>query len=172
MRPSGSPHALEQRRLKAIALLKEGWQPVEVARRLGVDRRSVRRWRAAFEQQGRAGLKAKPVPGRPLKLDVEARRKLEQRLLEGPRACGYDTDLWTCPRVAALIRREFHVTYHVDHIGRLLRSLGWTPQKPTRKARERDEERIQGWTREHWPRVKKTPPDAVRGSSSSTSPDS
>jgi len=140
-----------------MELLEEGWQPVEVARKLGVDRRSVRRWRAAVKEGGRRGLSAKPTPGRPQKLDAQGRQHLEKRLLEGARACGFETDLWTCRRVAELIRREFGVTYHVDHIGRLLRSMGWTPQKPTRKARERDEERIQGWICRDWPRVKKTP---------------
>jgi transposase len=65
--------------------------------------------------------------------------------------------LWTCPRVAQVIRREFGVRYHVDHIGRLLRSLGFTPQKPERRARERDESAIQRWVKQDWPRIKKTP---------------
>lgn len=157
MRPAGSPKALEKRRLRAIALLEEGWQPVDVARAVGVDRRSVRRWRAAFGEAGRKGLAAKPAPGRPLKLDEAARSRLEQLLLAGPRAAGFASELWTCRRVAELIEREFHVRYHVDHLGRLLRALDWTPQKPTRRARERDEERIAGWVRRDWPRVKKTP---------------
>ena len=157
MRPTGSPEVLERRRLRALSLLKGGMKPVEVARKLKVDRRSVRRWRAAFEQTGRAGLAAKPAPGRPSKLDPSGKKKLERLLLKGPRACGFSTDLWTCRRVVELIRREFDVEYHVDHIGRLLRSMGWTPQKPARRARERDEARIQGWVRVRWPRVKKTP---------------
>jgi transposase len=155
MRPSGSPEQLERRRMKAIALLKEGFTPVEVARRLDVDRRSVRRWRAAHDEAGRDGLAARPVPGRPPRLDAKARSKLERKLLRGARACGFATELWTCPRVAKVIRREFGVKYHVDHIGRLLRSMGWSPQKPERRARERDEEAIRRWVKVDWPRVKK-----------------
>jgi transposase len=155
MRPAGSPEALERRRHKAISLLEEGWMPVEVARKLGVDRRSVRRWRAAFERTGEDGLAAKPSPGRPPKLDSEERETLEHFLLQGPRTLGYPTDLWTCARVAAVIRRKFKVRYHVDHIGRLLRSMGWTPQKPERRARERDEAAIEGWVKKEWPRIKK-----------------
>jgi transposase len=82
---------------------------------------------------------------------------LEKALLKGARAAGYATDLWTCPRVAELIARRFGVRYHVDHIGRLLHSLGWSPQKPTRRAIERDEAGIQRWIKEEWPRIKKKP---------------
>jgi transposase len=155
MRPSGSPEQLERRRVQAIALLNKGFTPVEVARRLGVDRRSIRRWRAAHDEAGRAGLAARPAPGRPPKLDAKAQSKLERTLVRGARACGFATELWTCPRVAKVIRREFGVKYHVDHIGRLLRSMGWSPQKPERRARERDEEAIRRWVKVDWPRVKK-----------------
>ena len=157
MRPSGTAKELERRRLQAVALLREGLPPVEVARRVGVDRRSVRRWRAAHERRGRDGLVAKPAPGRPVKLVAAARSKLEQLLLRGAQACGFATDLWTCPRIAAVIRREFSVSYHVDHIGRLLHSMGWTPQKPERRARERDEDSIRRWVKIEWPRLKKKP---------------
>lgn len=157
MRPSGSADELERRRLEAIALLKDGFLPVEVARRLGVDRRSVRRWRASHDQEGRKGLAAKPTSGRPPKLDARAREGLERSLLRGAKACGFPTDLWTCPRIAELIRREYGTRYHVDHIGRLLRALGWTPQKPERRARERDEEAIRRWVKVEWPRIKKKP---------------
>lgn len=157
MRPPGSPQELERRRRRAITFLREGLQPVEVARRLGVDRRSVRRWRASYRGAGERALAARPASGRPTKLDARSRAQLERSLLQGARACGYPTDLWTCPRVAAWIRRRFGVRYHVDHIGRLLRSLGWSPQKPERRARERDEKAIQRWIKETWPQVKKKP---------------
>ena len=155
MRPSGSPAQLEKRRVRAIALLQEGFTPVEVARRLGVDRRSVRRWRASHDAAGRDGLAARPASGRPSKLDAKARSKLERVLMRGAEASGFATDLWTCPRVAKVIRREFGVRYHVDHIGRLLRAMGWSPQKPERRARERDEQAIRRWVKVDWPRIKK-----------------
>jgi transposase len=147
MRPSGSPEELERRRLRAIALLQHGMAPVEVARHVGVDRRSVRRWRASHDRAGRAGVGAKPAPGRPPKLDARRRARLERVLLRGAEAAGFSTPLWTCPRVAEMVRREFGVRYHVDHIGRVLRTLGWSPQKPERRARERDEAAIQRWDR-------------------------
>jgi putative transposase len=141
MRPEGSGKQLERRRQRAIALLKEGRAPVEVARLVGVDRRSVRRWNAAHRKQGAGGLAARPVSGRPSKLSVRQREQLETMLVRGAAANGFESDLWTCPRVAQVITRRFGIGYHVDHIGRLLRSLGWTPQRPTRRALERDEGR-------------------------------
>ena len=157
MRPYGDPRTLEQRRLKAIRLLAKGLGPGEIAGRLGVDRRSVHRWLAAYRDHGINGLAPLPAPGRPPKLTPDDRKKLTRMLLDGATACGYPTDLWTGPRVADLIRRRFRVTYHANHISRLLRSLGFSPQKPERRARERDEEAIRGWVRSEWPRVKKTP---------------
>jgi transposase len=155
MRPPGSPKELERRRLRAITLLKEGYQPVEVARTLGVDRRSVRRWKAAYRKKGGRALKAIPAPGRPLKLSIEQRKELEKDLLRGAQEAGFPTDLWTCPRVAKVIKIRFGITYHVDHVGRVLRSLGWSPQKPERRAKERDHEEIQRWIKQDWPRIKK-----------------
>jgi len=143
--------------LRAISLYQEGLQPVEIARRVRVDRRSVRRWKAAFLKSGQEAIRAKPLPGRPAKLNQAAKQVLEALLLRGARAVGYATDLWTCPRVAQVIQKTCGVRYHVDHIGRLLRSLGWTPQKPQRRAIERDEAAIQRWVKTEWPRIKKTP---------------
>ncbi len=138
-----------------MELLRQGCQPVEVARRLGVDRRSVRRWKAAYEKKKMQGIRARPASGRPPKLHAKQREKLKRFLLEGAEAAGFSTDLWTCPRIARLIQVRFRVRYHVDHIGRLLRSLVWSPQKPQRRAKECDEAEIQRWIQEEWPRIKK-----------------
>ena len=75
-------------------------------------------------------MRAKPVPGRPCRLTSNDKRRLEALLLKGAQAAGYDTDLWTCPRVAEVIARRFGVSYHVDHVGRLLHDLGWPPRSP------------------------------------------
>jgi transposase len=166
MRPTGSPDELEHRRLRALELLGEGLLPHEVAKRVGVDRRSVRRWKAAARIGGDKAVRARPAPGRPTRLSVKDKRKLEGLLLKGPLAAGFGTDLWTCPRVAELIEQRFGVQYHVDHVGRLLHDLGWSPQKPARRAIERDEEQIRRWVREDWQRVKKTPGGAAPRSSS------
>jgi len=172
MRPTGTPEELERRRVRALVLLGQGKMPGEVAKLVGVDRRSVRRWKAAIREDGEKGLRARPASGRPPKLLAKDKRQLEALLLKGPLAAGFGTDLWTCPRVAELIEQRFAVQYHVDHIGRLLHDLGWSPQKPTRRAIERDEEGIRGWVREDWERVKKTPVAAAHRLSSSTKADS
>jgi transposase len=157
MRPHGTPSELEQRRRRAVALLETGLPPVIVAQRLGVDRRSVRRWKAAVGRDGPGALAARRAPGRPPKLSAAHRRRLERALLAGAQAAGFDSDLWTCPRVAQLIRQRFGIGYHVDHLGRLLHSLGWSPQRPERRARERDEVQIGRWIKGQWPRIKKKP---------------
>lgn len=157
MRPFGSPEQLERRRERAIELLHQGHQPVEVARELGVDRRSVRRWKAAYNKEGMQGIRAKPASGRPPRLRAKQREKLKRLLLKGAVASGFSTDLWTCPRIAKVIQARFGVRYHVDHIGRLLRALGWSPQIPQRRAKERDEVEIQRWVQQEWPRIKKKP---------------
>jgi transposase len=92
--------------------------------------------------------------------------------MRGAIAHGYPTELWTCTRIADLIRVEFGVDYHRDHIGRLLHDLGWSYQKPERRALERDEAAIERWKHKDWPRVKKTLRGWVPTSFSSTSPDS
>lgn len=166
MRPAGSPEELQRRRERAIALLKEGVAPVDVASRVGVDRRSVRRWKAAHRRAGATGIEARAAPGRPVRLAARHKRRLEQLLLKGARACGFATDLWTCARVARLIRARFGVDYHVDHVGRVLHALGFSPQTPRRRALERDEAAIARWVKQDWPRVKKTPRAAGRHSSS------
>lgn len=157
MRPPGNPKELERRRIRAIRLLEEGNPPVEVARAVGVDRRSVRRWNAAYRKGGEEAIKRQPTPGRPQKLTEKQKSRLAKALLKGAQASGFPTDLWTCPRVARLIEKQFGVRYHVDHIGRLLHGMGFSPQKPRRRAIERDEKEIRRWIKEEWPRIKKKP---------------
>lgn len=155
MRPFGSPENLEHRRLKAVRLLRQGHRPTDVARQLNVTYRSVARWKKAFRKKGPRGIRARPAPGRPSKLEAAIRTYVRKDLLQGARAAGYPTDLWTCPRVADFLRKNYEVSYHVDHIGRLLRSLGCTPQKPERRAIERDERQIRHWIIKTWPAIKK-----------------
>lgn len=153
MRTAGSPKSLEKRRLDAISLFKNGMSQVGIAKKLRVNDRTVRLWVATFRKQGKEGLIAKPVPGRPTKLKASQSKELVRVLDKGALASGYATELWTCPRVARVIEKRFGVRYHVDHVWRLLRSLGFTPQKPERVARERDEVAIRRWVRQDWPRL-------------------
>jgi transposase len=157
MRPQGSAEQLEHRRLEAIRRMRQGWSNTRISRTLGCTPQSVRRWRRVWRRRGKRALAAKPVSGRPSKLNARQRRSLAIRLTRGALANGFATDLWTCPRIAELVRREFAVHYHVDHIPRLLASLGFSCQKPRRQAAERDEEAIRRWVAVDWPRIKKRP---------------
>ena len=115
-------------------------------------------------------LTVRTPPGRPPRLTRQARHRLVRLLLQGARAHGYRTELWTTARIAEVIARRFKVTYHRDHVGRLMHSLGWSHQKPERRALERDEAAIAHWKRADWPRIKKGLPGWVPTSSSPTNP--
>jgi len=160
--------ALEQRRLEGLRLLKQGLNQSEVARRLHVCSQSVSRWAQTLEQSGEKGLRAAGRAGRLPLLDTRQRQRLEKLLLEGPEKLGYETPLWTCPRVADLIEREFGVRYHAGHVWKLLRQLNWSPQRPKGRALERNEEAIAEWKRKTWPAIKKKPAKKGVRSSSST----
>lgn len=168
MRPKGSAEVLAARRRRALKLLDEGLSLNEVARRIGCQASSVMRWRDRRARVGQKVFEVGTSPGRPPKLSLAQKRRLVRRLGKGPLAHGYTTDVWTCDRVRRLIWREFRVRYHRDHVGRLLHQLGLSPQKPERRALERDGARIERWKRKRWPQVKKTQRAGKRTSSSST----
>jgi transposase len=157
MRTKGSAVELEQRRRLAVKLLEEGLRGTQVAEAMGVSCAAVTRWKQAYKEGGLAALAAKPHPGGQSRLTVVQHRRLLRLLLQGARRHGYRTELWTLRRVAEVIRRTFGVEYHPCHVWKVLRNLGWSSQKPERRARERDETAIAAWRREQWPRIKKTP---------------
>jgi len=157
MRPRGPAALLEDRRRRALRLLGQRLSLNEIARRIGCAASSVLRWRNAWKKGGPQALKVRFSPGRPPRLSVRQKQRLLRLLLEGPMAHGYRTDLWTTARIAEVIRRQFGVRYHPDHIGRLMHQLGWSHQRPARRACERDEAKIEHWKKKEWPRVKKTP---------------
>jgi transposase len=171
MRPAGSPAELERRRLRAVALIQDGYSLNEVARRLGCNASSVMRWRNAFRRGGRQALRPPATPGRPARLTARQKKRRVGYLLKGPLAHGYRTDLWTTLRVAELIQRQFDIRYHRDHVGRLLHALQWTCQKPERRATQRAAAAIEAWKRRDWPRIKKTRRGWVPISPLSTNPD-
>ena len=156
MRPLGSAEQLQYRRLLAGKLLAQGKGVREIARLLDAAPSSVSRWKKALKRGGPLALRAKPHPGPKPRLSARQKRRLVITLQQGARAAGHATELWTCPRVAALIEQLFGVRYHPAHVWRLLRELVWTPQKPEHRARERDEAAIVRWRTQTWPRVKKS----------------
>jgi transposase len=140
-----------------VVFLKQKLSLHEIARRIGCHASSVLRWRDALRSGGPEALKAKPASGRPSKLTTAQKARLVPLLTQGAMLHGYRTELWTTLRIAELIHRRFRVRYHRNHVGKLLRQLHWSPQKPDGRAIERDEGAIEAWKRNVWPAVKKTP---------------
>lgn len=157
MRLRGSAETLEERRRRALQLLDKGRSLNEVGRLIGCAASSVMRWRDMRRRGGEKGLKVRLAPGRPHKLPLVHCRVLLKLLLEGAMASGFPTQLWTTARISEVIRRKFRVEYHPDHVGRLMHRLGWSHQKPQKRALERQEGVIRRFVRKDWPRVKKTP---------------
>src|SRR5262245_17573560 len=147
---------LQSRRDEACRLFAKDVSQAEVARRLGVTPSATCRWYAAWKRRGPEGLRIKGRWGPESRLAPSQAKKLEAALLEGAAAHGHGTDLWTLPRIARLIEEMFDVEFHPGHVWRVLRAMGWSVQRPTTRARERDEEAIARWTREEWPRLKKS----------------
>ena len=172
MRPIGSAEELERRRLRALTLVRQGYSLNEAARRIGCNASSVMRWRDAFHRGGKKALRPRPTPGRPPRLTRRQKSQLVQHLLDGSMSHGYHTDLWTTLRIADLIKAKFGVRYHRDHVGRLLHSLGWSCQKPERRALQRNDDAIAEWKQRDWPRIKKTPRGWAPISPLSTNPGS
>ena len=157
MRPKGSAEELERRRRQAMALFDQGMKLAEAARAVGTSRASVTRWRQAVEARGQQALESKPHPGGTSRLTVAQRKRLIRLLVQGPSKHGYGTELWTLARVAEVIAVTFGVEYHPSAVWHILRAMGWSCQKPERRARERDEQAIQRWRQQDWPRIKKRP---------------
>jgi transposase len=155
MRPQGTAQQLQKRREHAIELLKAHKTPAATARALSASRSSVSRWLCTFKTQGWAGLRAQPIPGRPPGLSTKQKRQLERQLLKGPLAAGYKTDLWTLYRIGKLIKSRFHLDYHPGHVWKILQALGWSCQKPERRATQRDEAAIAHWKRYVWPQIRR-----------------
>ena len=155
MRPPGSALELEARRFRAAEYFQERKPLRTIARLLGASLSSVKRWKSAWKAGGVEALAAKPHPPRLSKLSEMQKQQLIPLLHAGPLAAGFKTDLWTCARVAQLVRKRFRVKYHPDHLGRILHYLGFSPQKPRQVAREQDPDAVARWRKHDWPRIKK-----------------
>ena len=157
MRPRGSPETRETLRRLAVARVLEGYEVVEVAQFVGVDPSSVRRWVAAYERDGEAGLAAVPNPGPRPRLTAAQEAQVPSWLGREPRefSPGFVTRRWTAPRVAAVIEREFGVRFNHRYLNQWLACRRVTPQVPARPAREQDPDLVAWWLRYRWPRIKK-----------------
>lgn len=157
IRPRRDFIALESRRMTAATLFSQGHPQAEIVHRLRVSRQTASRWHAAWRRAGREALRGAGRAGRKPRLKAMDRQQLTTALLKGPLAWGFTTELWTLDRVAAVIWKTCRTRYSLSQVWRILGQLGWSRQRPARRAKERDEEAIACWIRHHWPRIKKTP---------------
>jgi transposase len=144
----------EWRRLRAFYLFQHGWTEGEIAEALGASRVAVSQWLTSARNGGRPALLSRPR-GTHAKLTEEQKRLIPDFLWHGPEAYGFRGEVWTCPRVVQVLAREFGVTYHRDHVSRILKELGWTPQIPITRAIQRDEAVIAHWRAEVWPELRR-----------------
>jgi putative transposase len=154
---------MEERRLEGGRLLQEGkLSQAEIARHLGVSRATVSDWAKIVKAKGIGGLRKKKAPGSESKLSKVQKEKLKRMLDRGALACGFPADRWTLERVRQLIQREFNVSYHPNYLNRLLRSLGFSPQRPLPQAIEQEKELVEAWLEQNWSRIKKVTTDRRR----------
>ena len=160
--------AMERRRKRAGKMFDAGKSQADVVRELEVSRQSASRWHAEWAEGGTSALRGAGRAGRLPRLNERDLARVERELVKGPLANGYPTDLWTLARVSEVIERLTGVSYHPGHVWRILTGLGWSRQRPARRALERDDAAIEHWARVEWTRVKKTPDGEGPGSSSRT----
>ena len=162
---------LQARRLRAAELFAAGVIQAEVARQLEVSAQAVSVWHVRFQQGGAEALRSRGPSGPAPRLSDAQLARIEQALLEGATANGFVGELWTLDRVAVVIQRLTRVQHHPAHVWALLRHrLGWSVQRPKRRAAERDQAAIDRWVKERWPQILQTPNGAAPAWSSSTSP--
>jgi transposase len=167
-RPRRDFEALEQRRKQAARMFASGKIQATVAAMLEVSRQSVSRWYHEWKRGGSRALRGAGRAGRLPSLDAKQLAGVERALRRGARAHGFATDLWTLPRVAKVIEKTTGVSYHPGHVWRILKSMGWSLQRPAKRAKERNDKAVEQWVAETWPAVKKTPDAAKPGSFSKT----
>lgn len=139
--------------MRALSMRHEGYTQRAIADALDVSPAAVSQWLAAAQQGGPDALRSHPPAGRPCRLTAQQKRLIPEFLWHGPEAYGFRGRVWTCARIARVIEEEFAVSYHKDHVGRLLKELQWTPQVPIKRAIQRDEKAIQRWRVEVWPEL-------------------
>jgi transposase len=145
----------EWRRFQAVKLDSLGWLEVDIAEALGVSKGTVSRWLAIADVSGPEALHSHPSAGSPPKLTVEQFARLPDFLWHGAEAYGFRGDVWTCARITQMIQWELGVSYHKDHVSRLMKELGWTPQIPVTRAIQRDEAAIERWRETVWPELRR-----------------
>jgi len=145
----------EGRRLRAWELKEKGWKQQRIAEALGVTKGAVSQWMKKAKTGGVETLCHRKPTGAPSRLTASQKSELPELLSKGSESYGFRGEIWTCERVAEVIRRHYGVSYHPSHVSRILRSLGWSLQKPKRRANQRNEDEIREWLKEKWPEIRK-----------------
>ncbi|MGP3992146.1 winged helix-turn-helix domain-containing protein [Streptomyces sp. 3N207] len=154
--PLTRPQLAEARRVRAVELFEQGRPNAEIARMLGVHAESVRRWKRVWEKGGAHALRRRPAAGRPPKLDDTQVEEVRAALNRGAQAHGFEADLWTLERVGLVVEHVTGVSLSRASVWRLLTGrLGWSLQRPERRAIERNESEIARWIAHEWPRIKR-----------------
>lgn len=146
-----------RRRVRAGRMILAGKTPAQAAQAVDVARQTAYKWKAVLDEGGIDALRAMPVRGRPPRLDERQLKELRLALLQSPTEHGFDTAVWTLKRVGVVIQRMYGVEFSLTQIWRILGALGFSAQKPERRAIERDEQAVQAWKRKTWPALKKRP---------------
>ena len=146
-----------RRRVRAGRMLLSGKGPTEVAAEVGVARQTVHTWKGVLDEGGIDALRAIGGKGRPAQLDARQLEALRRNLLDRPTEHGFGTELWTLKRIRLLIERLFGVSYSEVHVWRIIGALGFSNQKPDRRAIERDDALVSQFKRKTWPALKKKP---------------
>jgi transposase len=151
------PRTLEERRKNAVQMVVDGRPKSEVAKAVGVSLTSVKNWYRTYLRGGKdlVVLNLGIHTGRPSKMTTEQLDTLGDMLLRGAERYGYEVDLWTTERVAALIEEKFGIEYHPDHVGKILHGMNISSQKVEGVARERDEKKVRDWVLDTLPDIKK-----------------
>lgn len=149
-----SHKTLEEMRIAAIRRIEEGEGPEAVAVGLGINRRTIYRWLKAHDAGGEEALRAKPIPGAPPKLTDRQTDKLARLIrTKNPQQLRFEFALWTVEMVRELIHREFEITLSESAVRRLLRRLGFTPQRPLYRAWQQNPVLVERWQKEEFPKL-------------------
>lgn len=145
----------EGRRFRAWELRKKSWTQQRIAEALGVTQGAVSQWLKKVAEGGVETLRNRKRSGAPSRLTPSQKSELPELLSKGAESYGFRGEIWTCKRVASVIRGHYGVSYHPAHVSRILRSLEWSLQKPKPRANQRNEDKIREWLKEKWPEIRK-----------------
>jgi len=151
------PSDYEVFRRRCVEMKESGWKQKDIATALGLTPGWVSQTMKKYREQGPEGLLARKPTGSPPKITSQELSHLVEELNQGAVSHGFPGQIWTRARVNEVIGRLFGVSYDPTQVGRLLKKVGWSLQKPARKARQQNQQKVQQWREETVPDLKKSP---------------